>query len=320
MMITTPFVGTETTAQRHARLKAITDWYFGAGAYVAAGTIGGAFGLLNTLMSVPAVDREVFASWAPKVNILNDPDVALPQQLFAGSVGVMLDPAQLASLSQDAAGTVPVTAAGQPVGRVLDRSGGGRNASQATSAARPTYRIDGGGRPYLEFDGVDDWLATASMTLAAGGRTVVAALRKRSDANIGTVAETGPDWSATPGAIGLIAPAMPATANYGARTRPAASPANLDSDASFAAPHTAVFTLRQATGTHVLRVNGAAVSAPQPDTIAAITAPVNIGARSSGSRFGAIDIYGLIVIDRALTDAELTRAEAWAAAKCGVTL
>lgn len=172
----------------------------------------------------------------------------------------------------------------------------------------------------LSFDGVDDWMTTASMALAAGGRTVIAALQKRSDASVGTVVETGPDWSTTPGAINLIAPATPGTGDYGSRTRPAANPANLNSASSFAAPHTAVLSLRLATSSHVLRVNGAAVSGPQPDSVSALSAPVNIGARSSGSRFGALDLYGLVVIDRALTDAELTRAEAWAAAKCGVSL
>ena len=174
---------------------------------------------------------------------------------------------------------------------------------------------------YLSFDGVDDWLTTASMALAAGGRTVIGALLKRSDASVGTVVETGPDWSAAAGAINLTAPSMPATASYGSRTRPAASPSNLDSPASFAAPHTAVLSLRLATGNHVLRVNGATVASGAPaDAVSALTAAINIGARSNGSRFGALNLYGLVVIDRALTDVELMQAETWAAAKCGVVL
>ena len=173
----------------------------------------------------------------------------------------------------------------------------------------------------LSFDGVDDWLTTTSMAMAAGGRTVIAALQKRSDANIGTVVETGPDWSTTPGAINLIAPATPATGDYGSRTRPAANPANLNSASSFAAPHMAVLSLRLATGNHVLRINGTTVaSAAQADAVSALTAAINIGGRSNGSRFGAINLYGLIVIDRALNDFEMARAEAWAAAKCGVVL
>lgn len=244
-----------------------------------------------------------------------------PSILFVGASGVMLDAGKVSNMTQDAAGAVPVTAPGQPVGRVQDQSGGARHATQSTSAARPTYRLDIYGRAYLEFDGVDDWLTTASMALAAGGRTVIAALQKRSDASFGTVVETGPDWSTTPGAINLLAPATPGAGDYGSRTRPAANPANLNSASSFAAPHTAVLSLRLAAGSHVLRVNRATVASGAPaDAVSALTAPVNIGARSNGSRFGAINLYGLVVIDRALTDAELARAEAWAAAKCGVVL
>ena len=65
-----------------------------------------------------------------------------PLNLFsAGSVGGWYDPADLSTLFQDSAGTTPVTEAGQPVGLVQDKSGGGYNAVQAISAERPTYAI-----------------------------------------------------------------------------------------------------------------------------------------------------------------------------------
>lgn len=59
-------------------------------------------------------------------------------QLFAnGEQGVWYDPSDFSTLFQDAAGTIPVTAVEQPVGRILDKSGRGNHASQATAAARP---------------------------------------------------------------------------------------------------------------------------------------------------------------------------------------
>ena len=54
----------------------------------------------------------------------------------AGQQGFWLPFTDFASLSQDSAGTLPYTAVQQPVGRVLDRSGRGNNASQVTSTAR----------------------------------------------------------------------------------------------------------------------------------------------------------------------------------------
>jgi len=74
--------------------------------------------------------------------------------IFAGArQGVWYDPSDLSSLFQDAAGTTPVTAAGQSVGLVLDRSGRGNHATQATAAARPTYGVEplGGRRNLLTF-------------------------------------------------------------------------------------------------------------------------------------------------------------------------
>lgn len=55
----------------------------------------------------------------------------------SGEQGVWYDPSDRATLFQDAAGTTPVTAVGQPVGLMLDKSGRGNHAFQSTSASRP---------------------------------------------------------------------------------------------------------------------------------------------------------------------------------------
>lgn len=58
--------------------------------------------------------------------------------LFSASEqGIFYDPSDMSTLFQDSAGTTPVTAVEQPVGRMLDLSGRGNHASQATTTKRP---------------------------------------------------------------------------------------------------------------------------------------------------------------------------------------
>ena len=62
------------------------------------------------------------------------------QRLFSNNEqGFYYDPNDLSTMFQDAAGTIPVTAAGQPVGLMLDKSGRGNHARQTTSASRPIF-------------------------------------------------------------------------------------------------------------------------------------------------------------------------------------
>ncbi len=66
------------------------------------------------------------AFWTPRATILGSASKTLNQlikSLFANNEqGFAYDPNDLSTLYQDAAGTIPVTAVGQPVGLVLDKS------------------------------------------------------------------------------------------------------------------------------------------------------------------------------------------------------
>ena len=83
-------------------------------------------------------------------------------QLFANNEqGFAFDFNDLSTMYQDSEGTIPVTGVGQPVGRVLDKSGRGNHASQSTSSKRPILQQNTAtGAYYLAFDGVDDYLVT----------------------------------------------------------------------------------------------------------------------------------------------------------------
>lgn len=60
--------------------------------------------------------------------------------MFAsGEQGIWYGPNNLSTLFQDSAFTVPVTAVEQPVGGILDLSGRGNHATQATTTKRPVY-------------------------------------------------------------------------------------------------------------------------------------------------------------------------------------
>jgi hypothetical protein len=90
----------------------------------------------------------------------------LPTDLFAaGEQGVYFDPGDITTLFQDTAGTIPVTAVGQAVALIKDKSGRGHDATQSTAGYRPTWQIDPGGHGYLLFDGVNDYMATGNINL-----------------------------------------------------------------------------------------------------------------------------------------------------------
>jgi hypothetical protein len=78
------------------------------------------------------------------------------------------DPSKLSTMFKDTAGTQPVTADGDLVALIKDRSGNGHDLIQATATKRPVYRT-GGGKPYLQFDGVDDWLSAATAKVITDG-------------------------------------------------------------------------------------------------------------------------------------------------------
>jgi D-alanyl-D-alanine carboxypeptidase len=89
--------------------------------------------------------------------------------LFTDGVsGAWLDPSDMSTLYQDAAGTTPVTAADQPVGRIEDKSGNGNHATQSTASRRPILRTDGT-LWWLEFDGTDDFLTFGATSLGDTG-------------------------------------------------------------------------------------------------------------------------------------------------------
>src|SRR5690606_25164480 len=97
------------------------------------------------------------AFWTPGATVIGGNTPTFDQQiqkLFAnGEQGFYCDPNDLSTMFQDAAGAIPVTGAGQPVGLIRDKSGQNNHAYQTTSASRPILRQNAvTGANYLEFD------------------------------------------------------------------------------------------------------------------------------------------------------------------------
>jgi hypothetical protein len=86
-----------------------------------------------------------------------------PKSLFSLSqTGDWWDFSDNTTMWQDFDGTTPVTALGDPVGRVVGKANG-VIATQTSSDARPLWQLDANGKPGLQFDGVDDFLVTPSL-------------------------------------------------------------------------------------------------------------------------------------------------------------
>ena len=91
--------------------------------------------------------------------------------------GFWYDPSDFSTMFQDSAGTIPVTAAGQQVGKILDKSPFANHLTQSTEANRPTLAIDALGYYYLSYDGVND-LESATIDFSASDKlTVVASFK-----------------------------------------------------------------------------------------------------------------------------------------------
>lgn len=85
-----------------------------------------------------------------------------PAALFSGGkLGAWYDITDTSTLFQDSAGTTPVTATGQPIGKIVDKSPNAAHATQATATARPVIPSAG---YRLRSDFVDDFI---SATLGA---------------------------------------------------------------------------------------------------------------------------------------------------------
>ena len=258
---------------------------------------------------------------------LRNPLPFTPLNLFStGEQGTWFDPSDITTLFQDDAGTVPVTAAGDPVGRMLDKSGNGRHATQATAGSRPTYRSSGG-LSWLEFDGVDDFMVTGAVDLTGTDKlTVFAGVRKLLDTPTGIFVESSADGSANNGTFALTAPTSAVPGAYGINLRGTALITRAAS--VFTAPITNVVTAAYNIAgadfnTEILaRVNGQipTLSGAGAAGTGNFTSQVlYIGRRGGVSLPFTGNMYGLIVRGAFSDSPTVASVESYMAGKSGIT-
>jgi hypothetical protein len=227
-----------------------------------------------------------------------------PAALFAnGELGMWLDPSDLSTLFQDVNGTIPA-AIGMPVGRITDKSGGGYNVGQGSSSARPILQQDSGGGLYLEFDGVNDRLVSASFALGSGWDRVSAVRQS------GWLSGRRIFGGGGPAGVLQQTSASPGLALFDGSLTPVNSAAALGA--------AAVLFERHAGASSLLAVNGGAPVAGNSGSNSASS--VSLGADPSGGAAAAVHFYGLCLVKATLGEAQLAALKSFYAAKAGVAL
>ena len=236
-----------------------------------------------------------------------------PASLFAGGTdGAWFDPSDLSTLFQDSAGTTPVTASGQPVGKMLDKSGNGNHATQAIAAARPIY-TEGSGLAWLAFDGVDDAMEIQNAAFSFTGDQSVWVAAKHDTGTGGYIYLMGGNDKGylfvTKGSTRKMSflpinSAARATSTSVIGTSPIVFGGAWDRSSGYIS----------------LRENGVEYTAS--GTPEDVTAPV-VTLLGAGNPNGANwdgNIYGVVIVNNLTTASETGEVEAYLATKSGVTL
>ena len=261
----------------------------------------------------------------------------LVKKLFANNEqGFFYDPNDLSTMFQDAAGTVPVTGVGQPVGLMLDKSGRNNHAFQANSASRPILRKNAvTGANYLEFDGSDDFLRTNSIDLAVTDKiSLFVGARKLSDVTLSIIAELSSNYN-NAGAFAILAPPIAGRGEFsiGAKASGTSSPPYARITGNPAPMSRVLSTKIDFSNTTretqiLIRQNGVDIPSTSLVWAGAASAgsgnfgnyPLYIGRRGGDTAPFNGHIYSLIGVGRLVTSNETTAIEKELAKRTGVTL
>ena len=198
---------------------------------------------------------------------------------------------------------------GTIIDNVVIRELPGNHATQTTSAARPVLQ-QSGSLYYLDFDGVDDYLTTATFasgaqsqpnTIALAAELVTSLNVMHVDSEVGGLGGRHLYYNVGSELVLYTNSAI----TYGG------------SNDGSASAWLALFD----GGSTYLRRNGVAQSPTSGLTVGTNTwSGITMGSRNTGSQNSASNFYAFVGINRTLTAGEITDLETYLAAKSGVTL
>lgn len=271
------------------------------------------------------------AFWTPGCTIIGGASKTFDQiikTLFANNEqGFAYDPNDLSTMFQDAAGTISVTAQGQPVGLILDKSGRNNHAYQTVSASRPLLQRNATtGAYYLAFDGTDDFLVTNSIDFTATDKlSLFAGVRKMPATTVNMLCELSTTSTATGqhNAFYLSVPETPSGTVF-FRSRATAIGAQIAKAESGSGMRNCVITAKSdiPNGLNTVSIDGVLGTPSIADLgIGNLGSyPLYIG-RRGGIQFSFNGhLYSLIGIGRLTTDNETITLEKAIAKNTGVTL
>ena len=184
------------------------------------------------------------------------------------------------------------------------------NADQDTVSKRPAYS-EGSGLSWLAFDGVDDAMATGTITPGVDKVQAFVGLRKESDTTLAILLELG---SQSGNVFFLAAPRTSGVGNYSFRTSGSAVHDAITLGSSYDAPISNIITgLGDISGdVSRIRVNGSQVAEVLTDQGTGLYAdsPLYLGARVgnlfeyNGNMYGLITRFGPNLTDDQIADTE----------------
>lgn len=236
-----------------------------------------------------------------------------PLDLFgSGELGFIYDFTDTANLRQLSDGTTAVAGDGDPVGYVADLSGNGKHLIQATSTARPVFKV---ATPnYVLSDGVDDRLGVVDVL---GGSTL---------SNFTIIVGYRSGGSTTgQRAYGFGATSVDGVSSGSVHWNPAPDPSmRFDGSAisggyALAKPSTEFVRTSQKSGTAYTEWFDTTL-VKGPTTNASATAIVDDFYLFYLNTAIVGRMFAIVGINRVLTSQELANAQTWVGAKAGLTI